>query len=134
MWKMQSRLHIPPDAGSIDISILSYVRCISCTGSYRYKHRIAMFAGHSRHRTRHSGSSGVSESLGWRQTAARRRYGWTRLRTFLGILARSLVSSLNPHSNVRENIARLMILCDTEGEGAQTASQPACQPACLPAC
>lgn len=42
--------------------------------------------------------------------------------------ARSLVSSLNPHSNVRENIARLMI-CVTRGRGCAD-RQPA-SPGCL---
>lgn len=53
------------------------------------------------------------------------------------ILARGVSSrSLNPHSNVRENIARLMIRVTHVGRGcAQTVSQsqPGCLPACLPA-
>jgi len=86
-----------------------------------------MLAGRSRHRR--LAILVRAAPLGWRQTVAR---GYARTR-FTRVSPRSSSRSLNPRSNVRENIARLMICVTREGEGAQTASLPACLPACLPA-
>lgn len=110
--------------------------------SYRIGHRIiAMLAGRSRHRI--YSPFWFETRLEWRCSDGDKRPrarpqirldAFTYVCTYIyvrfpEILVReSRLSSLNPHSYVRENIARLMISVTREGEGARR------PPACLPGC
>lgn len=154
MCKIQSRLHAC-SAGSIVVEVYrgyrykptTYTQDILYTHTGNYRSDRAMFAGRSRRRRRSPWSRPFWFKPGGfdgDKRPPRGRYGWTRgSRTVFqrSSLARGVSSrSLNPHSNVRENIARLMICVTHVGRGCadrQPASQSGSQAAelaCLPAC
>lgn len=134
--EIQSRLHTR-SAGSIsrDIDIPTYPRqdVLDVHGE------LSLFGSRRVRRTFTSSGSGPwpfwFQPGGWTETNGRAAVDTVgRAFTFpeREILARGVSSrSLNPHSNVRENIARLMICVTHVGRGCRpSASQPGCLP-CL---